>query len=202
LYFYTKEQNELEELIKKIDVKPIIIDIVSKSNLQDLIDRFLRQGFIRYAEMQHMVNPKLRFFEKDSFMKIARPTDVDDLYKKLFVWLDKYTGHFPTKRELFDYVSNKQVIIARNFTGLLGFFIYKYQGNKGDLFQWGFDNENGSHDPYLPISLYFNALAFMYAKGVSNVELWVNSTNKKVIKIHYLNGFRFSGLTDQVLLRK
>lgn len=202
LYFFSKDLNKLERIFKAIDIRPTVIDYICSDLPQGLENVFLRSGFMRYGKMIHMSNNKLAQYEQDEAIEYANETDENEVNDKLVLWLDKYTGHFPDRNELILLINNKQVLVEKKDGRIIGLFIYKIQGTKGNLFQWGFSKDSGDYNPDLALRLYNNVLYLLHEKGAKKVDLWVNEKNITVIKIHTFNGFCQDNLFDYIYLKR
>jgi hypothetical protein len=201
LYFFSRDLNELDKMILGIDFKPLVADYITAGSRQGIEDLFHRSGFETYAKMLHMTNNDQYPSEKDGAIKFADVSDEAEIAQRLLEWLDKYTGHFPDRSELRSLITDKQVLVEKTGDRIVGLYIYKIQGQTGNLDQWAFSKDPGEYDPDLALRLNTNALYLLREKGAKKTFLWINERNTRIIKIHALNGFLHDGLSDYIYLK-
>ena len=106
-----------------------------------------------------------------------------------------YTDYLPTREEIVNMISNRQVVVNKCDNKVLGVIIYTIEGRKCYLNLWMDYSGEG-------LFLLFDIYNIMVEKSLKYAYFWVNSTNKKVIKIHKLTGATPDGVSDYTFLKK
>ena len=215
-YFYSSNEDELAELFKSFP-KGCILDYLTKTK-GEMQSFFIENGFRLLHEMHRMSSAGLSIEEKREIaqnyetikealyqpenVRVATVQDLEKVYHKLYDIFDDREAHLPDKKELLSLIEKKWVILFQRKEQLLGIYIITI--NNGQVYGYQIWNGTGP-EGYFSLLEYSNQVHSEYMKKQENQYkqdkpgyCWVDSSNRKAVRIVKLWGSKFDGLYDFV----
>ncbi len=199
LYYYAVSLSNLSDILRSVRVSPVVVDILSKVQTEDIEKVFYDGGFKKYAVLTRMINNSLRKFPRVEPLYYANEKEWQVIIDVLNIGLDRYTGHFPQQAELIDLIRDKKVIVAKKENTITGLIMYQVMGKQCHFYQWYSAKENDASDG---ANLLINLYAVLDELGIRKGYLWVNDDNAPVMKIHQRFGFKPDGLKDFIYFKQ
>ena len=194
LYICSSDSEELSSCLLALKESIYAINIPSKKDISYWREILEKSGFAYYARYDRYYNTQIEKRESDVGV-IATNEDADGILNLIYNGeFSVYTDYLPTRKEIIDMISNRQVIINKRNDKVLGVIIYTIEGRKCYINLWIDYSGEG-------LFLLFDVYNIMVEKGLKYAYFWANSTNKKVIKIHKLTGATIDGVSDYTFLK-
>jgi hypothetical protein len=191
--------NETQEIIKFLNSfqEMNVINIPSKediSNWEHLMQT-VNYRKIGIYERYYYTNVKSR--KNTENILYANSYQVREIYELLYQYeqFSPYTDYLPTYSELEQLISQKQVIINKEKSRILGLFIFSIERKKCYFRAWIDKSNNG-------LKLLFDMYGIMWSQNITYAYFWINSKNEQVKKIHQLFGARPDGLKDYTFIKQ
>lgn len=189
----------LEELLKTVPRRPVIVDCVGKQEQVHAVSQALcGAGFAPYTRLVRLRSSKIPYVPvPEGLIQSARPEYADRILEMLNGTFDPYVSHLPSREKLLDLIHDDLVycilkdgeIAAVECLEKIGSHgIYIYQGVVEKEYRG-----SGFGGQLLQFSLnqYQDSLTF---------TTWVEEGNMGPIRKHQKNGMTFDGLQDAVLI--
>jgi hypothetical protein len=191
LYVLSNNKDELENLLMHLEKGKYVLNIPSKSSIDEWNKVLSNADFSPYATYYRYSNTRVRIKEKKtSVCEEAKVDDAQAIYKLFIDNFDKRTDHIPCFEQFKDMIRNKQVLVTRGTQNeIVGFILFTFEGKKFYMNAWVDQTGQG-------IFLLYEAFYQMINKGLSYCYFWVKSTNVSVMKIHEMFGAKKDGLVD------
>ena len=176
LYVCSVDSNDLVYYLSQLDKEKYVINIPTKSQMDDWNKLLIESGFHFYARYDRYYNTNVEYRESEIGV-YAQLEDVDDIMK--LIGNDEfsiYTDYLPTAAEVMKMIENRQVIVNKSENKVLGVIIYTIEGRKCYLNLWIDRSGEGLY-------LLFDVYNYMAENGLKYAYFWIRSTNKKVIKM-------------------
>lgn len=215
-YFYSSDVGELAKLLQCLP-KGCIVDYLTrmKGEMQEYLES---HGFCLLHEMHRMSNSVLSEIEKEKLkenyslmmqtlyrpanVSCANENDLEEIYCKLYMVFDKNESHLPSKEELLDFIKKGWVIMYKESQEIKGIEIFKIE--KDQLYGYQLWNGTGP-EGYFSITQKVNEKYYEYLtkhnltmEKAKPAYYWINSKNKKMIRLSNFWGYKFDGLYDFV----
>jgi len=194
LYVMAIDETELSLLLKKLGEVEYVINIPSKTSI-DNWDLLLRNSGFDFLDVYSRFYNKAIPYYPSSIDTFATEDEIEDIASLLYNNFSVYTDHLPTKEEIMGMVAERQIITDHKDGKVCGVMIYTITGNKGYFNAWIDKGENA-------LSLLFKAKNILIENGVKYCYYWIKDTNKPVIKIHTLLGGKPDGLKDYTYIKR
>lgn len=215
-YFYSSDEEELAKMLRYLP-KGCIVDYLTrtKGEMQEYLES---HGFCLLHEMHRMSSAGMTPEEKAEVarnyeiiktalyqpenVRLAEEKDVEAVYQKLYEIFDAKESHLPDRDELLDLIQKKWVILYQQSGKLLGIYIIMI--NEGQVYGYQIWNGTGP-EGYFSLVEYSNQLYSEWMKRAVDKPkqekpgyCWVDSANRKAVRIIKLWGSKFDGLYDFV----
>lgn len=200
LYYFFYNLKELN--FTKADL-PVVIDIIKKdSDSTEIDDLWMDCGFHKYAKYKRMAvaskDINIPFCERENFSLIASQSDTDSIYGILTNNFDIFSDHIPKVEEVFQAITDKNVILEKNISGnITGFLFFELMGISS-LIRYIFVDPKfrGQGISRQLMAKYFQ----LTCQNVVNHLLWVDEKNYIAQKLYISYGYKFDNLIDNILI--
>ena len=195
LYVCSSNLKELKDALLELKDNTYIINIPTKKTIDDWKDLFNGTGFDYLARYDRYFNTQIE--QRDSEIgQTALSNDIEGIYNLIYCGqFSEYTDYLPSREELTKMIDNNQIIVNKDGEKVLGVIIYTIEGKKCYINLWIDRSGEG-------LFLLFDVYNIMVEQGIKASYFWVDSLNKKVIKIHKLTGAVPDGISDYTFIKK
>lgn len=203
-YSYAEEKsfNEcIQEIIKKRNILSVDIIAKNRKDIQIQLKYFLNNNFNIERMSKRMTRINERVCEvDDSVIHYAEEDDAERIYEMLNGYFEPTTSHIPFLKEIKEAILDKEIIVDREGGKVIAMIWLAQKDKIGDCRYWLLDQAFKDNDRLPGFLVYQQALLLM--KTLKKVTLFVGMDNEMVIKMHRINGFKFDGIEDWVLVNR
>lgn len=194
LFMMSIDEAELETMLLQLSDFDYAVNIPSKTSVDNWNSLLLKCGFEFLDVYSRYYNNNIKSFPT-SINTFASVDEVDSVADLLYGNFSKYTDHLPSKKELCQMATKKQIIADYKDGKICGVLIYTITGNKGYQNAWIDEGDNG-------IALLFKVKSIFIERGIKYCYYWIKDMNKDVIKMHAMMGGKPDGLKDYNYLKR
>ena len=205
LYYYSTSYESLEkslkELLKNINTETLIVDIISKDEINLEKNIFESSNFNIYTSlvrMSAMSDYQLTNQPNEAYIRNANEKDSIELIKLLNNFFDPKAEQLPDLDDIHSWIKNDNIILYVKNDEILGFIIYDLTITTLYLRYWFV---HPSHRDLKIGSKLFKE--FMYrGKNTKRQLFWVIQTNDNAINRYLHYGFKKENMFNFVLTNK
>lgn len=172
-----------------------VLNVPTKESIQTWQAILQQSGFEYLATYERYYYKQVRKVRNDTPINYAVPEQTEEIHALFHSNFSPYTGYLPSKRELEELISKREVVVNFDADGrLCGAFIYELKGRKCYMRAWYDNGGNG-------LKLLFDVYCIMNLHQIAYANFWVNSANTGVKRIHELLGAVPDGLKDYTFVK-
>jgi hypothetical protein len=192
IYYVSNDLDDLKSILKSLS-EGCVVNIPSKTDISFVNELLLECGFYLNATYERFFYDNI---QTDDFFscQYADFSSIEWISEKLSQNFDAINDRLPSYSSLKIMIEQKKVLVNKKNGEYFGFFIFSIEGKKCYLNCWYDESGDGFY-------LLFNVFALLLENGINYAYLWVNSLNRKAIKIHKILGAKPDGLKDYTFLK-
>ena len=195
LYIVSTDDNELFQLIGKLDSVKYVLNIPSKGDVTEQKEFLEKAGFSFIGVYNRFYNNHIINRECDE-EEFAVENDHDEIKHLLYDNFSFYTDHLPSEDDLMVMIRNHGIVVNRFDDGKVGgFVIHTIEGKKAYINAWLDKTGNG-------LRLMVQTYNLIERQGIKYAYLWINAQNRNVIVLHKMMGARPDGLADYSFIKQ
>lgn len=211
LYFLSVCICDLSSILSSLDDEVYVINIPTKVLDNDLSATIVSSGFSLYKTYSRYLNKELETGKRTLYSIIndedkwlsngyslcekATQSDIVDINNLLHSTFDVYTDYLPSDNKLAQMISDGEAYVNRTPSGeVSGVIIAIYTGKMCYQNFW-IDKER------LGLYLMKNLYHRMLIENIRFTNIWIDDTNKHVIKLHKMLGSLPDGLKDYTFIK-
>lgn len=193
LFVLSNSKSDFLKLFQTLPEDRYVLNYPAKSANVQFDALLLECGFEHVKTYKRMSNTNIAEWSDVSKIQYACENDVDDIITLLTVETRfvNYLDYLPNASELNDLIKDKLVLVNRENGIIVGVLIYQIFGKRYYLRAWLDKGSDGS-------KLLLDVYSLLKSKDARYVYFWVDSENKRVIKMHSIMGANFDGLNDYI----
>jgi hypothetical protein len=193
LYLFTNDVYDLKHALAESEYPgDVVSGYLTRKADENIALSFEGAGFNWIATYQRMTSYCLPKQRPSPAVEYAVASDVDQLFQDLFERFNKYTDHLPTRQRLDQYVHNRQVIVNRRDSRILGAVCFQVRGSWVN-YNYVYSISGNSLD-FLRLQQDFYGV--VQERGFRAGFLWINEKNKPLAALHEARGWQYDTLRD------